>query len=839
MQFEFATDEDQPSGAGTVTQLLGEAYATVKGLYDRLGEVETLNAALEGMEVLEDTVASMVPGNQIDIVVPDRVALATLDQDTQSLAYLNEDDQAGHFKWYSDVLVDEVVADPEQENYVPPASDITGLSGAWVRQTIGKTQLAASTGASLVNTIASGIGAVVRSLADWFADEHSVMSYLSLSERVKIRLRNTTAADKAIHTAAFNSACIARSGVLKVPKGLYYIDPDVSIDMADNILLKGEGLVSEIRAAPSANATYEIFRPTGLTNIGFEDLLIVGEREEHLTSGTGYVTGDVVNVISALAGAGMRATVTAVNGRIQRLDIDPANPGANYVNAEAVTFTANTGVGLGGSGTIMSRSVKTWVEGMTYVAKDFFVKDSGNTYVCAVTHVAGEAFADDLLDGKWTLVNAGLEQAMVPYMGEGGRGIGIFQCLGVTVRRVAVRNCWGDGIYVGGDGPGQCEDVLIEDCDADGNRRQGITIAAAKRWKIIRSLARNTWGALPSAGINIEPNTNIGDADVEDGSIEGNVLTGNYGPGLAVSLNKVKKLNVRDVKSYDNTGSGGYFAGLGEGFELDGGVWGSLAEHGLYFSGAQTMPFEGGIAKAPYVLDTPLDGIVIRYNMTGFQLLSPRVRRAGTNGIRVEGASIAVTDILVSGGDIRESSQNVDNTHSNVWIGKQTPFLNITNKLVVRAGGLPNQPRFGIRVNENEAINIENCDVYTGGNESNIGSEVAANDFATTSGALPNVKLRNNLGFKTEGRWNLPNVAISATGYFSTNIPIALDYMPQFTDFQVSFCDPAGVQATVIGYPRNVTLTKTNLNVRVRVSEAGVADSVYTMVVDARRPSIL
>jgi len=53
---------------------------------------------------------------------------------TDAVAYLKEDGRAGTFKWDSSDLSTEVAADTQSGIYVAPSSDLTGASGAWVRQ---------------------------------------------------------------------------------------------------------------------------------------------------------------------------------------------------------------------------------------------------------------------------------------------------------------------------------------------------------------------------------------------------------------------------------------------------------------------------------------------------------------------------------------------------------------------------------------------------------------------------------------------------------------------------------------------------------------------------------
>ena len=58
-----------------------------------------------------------------------------------AVAYLKEDGRAGEFLWDSSNLSTEVTADTQSGIYVAPASDLTGASGAWVREYSGAVSL--------------------------------------------------------------------------------------------------------------------------------------------------------------------------------------------------------------------------------------------------------------------------------------------------------------------------------------------------------------------------------------------------------------------------------------------------------------------------------------------------------------------------------------------------------------------------------------------------------------------------------------------------------------------------------------------------------------------------
>lgn len=119
--------------------------------------------------------------------------------------------------------------------------------------------------------------------------------------------------------------------------------------------------------------------------------------------------------------------------------------------------------------------------------------------------------------------------------GEWGHGIVINGGgSGCVISGVTVKNCWGDGIYIGNGTP---VDVRIVNVTADSNRRQGLSAAGATRLRIIGGSYINT-GILgstsPAAGIDIEPNPSSG-YNVLEFLIENVICTGNTGPGIQVT----------------------------------------------------------------------------------------------------------------------------------------------------------------------------------------------------------------------------------------------------------------------------------------------------------------
>lgn len=141
--------------------------------------------------------------------------------------------------------------------------------------------------------------------------------------------------------------------------------------------------------------------------------------------------------------------------------------------------------------------------------------------------------------------------------GEWGHGVvvdrGADRC---TIGSLKVLECWGDGLYV----TGGVRDLLVQDCSALRNRRQGISIVFASNPSILRGTFGMSGtagpGTYPGAGIDIEPNATAGQV-VSGASIVGAWVSGNSGSGvIAGGGGLVTDLDIRATTSSSNAGAG-------------------------------------------------------------------------------------------------------------------------------------------------------------------------------------------------------------------------------------------------------------------------------------------
>ncbi|WP_353164649.1 right-handed parallel beta-helix repeat-containing protein [Empedobacter brevis] len=94
--------------------------------------------------------------------------------------------------------------------------------------------------------------------------------------------------------------------------------------------------------------------------------------------------------------------------------------------------------------------------------------------------------------------------------GEWGMGISILSSQNIQIINPSIKNCWGDGIYIGEDRTLKQPNVNIKISGGiiDNNRRNGISVISVKGLEIKDIEICNTNGVNPMSGIDIEPNNN-------------------------------------------------------------------------------------------------------------------------------------------------------------------------------------------------------------------------------------------------------------------------------------------------------------------------------------------
>ena len=140
--------------------------------------------------------------------------------------------------------------------------------------------------------------------------------------------------------------------------------------------------------------------------------------------------------------------------------------------------------------------------------------------------------------------------------GEWGHGIHLKGCSNVYIQSHII-DCWGDGIYVGGDGSTDdskpTTNLIVENTVCDNNRRQGISIVSGKHIRLLNSDFINTNGTLPESGIDIEPSHDrhiVRDVKVIDCNFNNNAGTGFLIDGKSGSVEDIYVNGIQANKNY-------------------------------------------------------------------------------------------------------------------------------------------------------------------------------------------------------------------------------------------------------------------------------------------------
>lgn len=92
--------------------------------------------------------------------------------------------------------------------------------------------------------------------------------------------------------------------------------------------------------------------------------------------------------------------------------------------------------------------------------------------------------------------------------GEWRHVISIRGCKNVTIKNLKLLSSGGDGIYIAGSKKNNYSlNILVDNIMAVDNYRQGLSLISGKNIQITRSVFSETSGTLPSAGVDIEPNS--------------------------------------------------------------------------------------------------------------------------------------------------------------------------------------------------------------------------------------------------------------------------------------------------------------------------------------------
>lgn len=129
--------------------------------------------------------------------------------------------------------------------------------------------------------------------------------------------------------------------------------------------------------------------------------------------------------------------------------------------------------------------------------------------------------------------------------GEWGFGISIQDSKNIILYKPIVRNCWGDGIFIGSEGKILSKDITINGGLVDNNRRNGISVTSVINLNLLNTVAANSNGTFPKAGIDIEPSNNW--EFIKNVNLVNIVTFNNEEDGLSIVLAALKASEIKSV----------------------------------------------------------------------------------------------------------------------------------------------------------------------------------------------------------------------------------------------------------------------------------------------------
>lgn len=143
-------------------------------------------------------------------------------------------------------------------------------------------------------------------------------------------------------------------------------------------------------------------------------------------------------------------------------------------------------------------------------------------------------------------------------MGEWGMGLSLWECSDFLIKDITVKECWGDGVYLGGEQSSTtvnlgCTNFIIDNVACFDNRRQGVSIVSARFGTLKFVDLSETYGTNPQSGIDIEPNNFQRVSDIQ---LIGCRATGNAQDGFKVFADrdnaKASNIHFLQCHSYGN-----------------------------------------------------------------------------------------------------------------------------------------------------------------------------------------------------------------------------------------------------------------------------------------------
>lgn len=300
-------------------------------------------------------------------------------------------------------------------------------------------------------------------------------------------LRFTAAEIAANFTNALNTLITEVSntggGTISLHDGTFNINVAVGIELKDNIELRfGKNTI--LKAIQTATNSYQMFRIHDRTNVKISGGKIDGNRSQQL-SNTGKVYKD---------------------------------------------WKPNTAYAIGDCIALQRMGAQVTAAGTTGSTPPTIIKESNGLVKIGISYTDGTCQYTSIQD-----------------IGEWGMGISIRGSKNIDISDMLIDNCWGDAIYIGRtDLKSYAENVSLNNVRMTNNRRQGVSLVSAEKFRGTNLFASYISGTDPQSGFDIEPN--LADERILDIVINGLYTEGCSGHGLHIWTSPFDNLTADENK---------------------------------------------------------------------------------------------------------------------------------------------------------------------------------------------------------------------------------------------------------------------------------------------------
>ena len=298
---------------------------------------------------------------------------------------------------------------------------------------------------------------------------------------------------------------------------------------------------------------------------------------------------------------------------------------------------------------------------------------------------------------NWAIVGTGTIQGdrdtHTGVTGEFGMGVSIGGGENILISGITIKNCWGDGIYVGlneATPDTEVANLRVVGIALDNNRRNGTSVVAATQVTFTGCIITRTNGTSPEAGIDLEPN---GANTVSDITVTGNTFKDNARSGVVVATGS--KQCAVDGNTFSGTHTNAAIQCNGANTTITGNVVTPGSAIGIYVNtGGKETTVTGNVVKG-----TTGIGISLKNGVDGTLVAANTISDTAGAGIAVSGAQ----NVVITGNTI---SRNSDANGSGIGLIYSSSYP--SSACIVTGNIIADVQRFGIYVTMPDTVISDN-----------------------------------------------------------------------------------------------------------------------------------